>query len=76
MTDNTFREKYENKYSIRAPISISFDKTNSLMEIAPNFMIMILAISCFLADVVTNPLIKNQMNAKTYENAMLRCLGW
>lgn len=37
---------------------------------------LVLMIMLFLSSIVANTLMSNQIEDKTYENAMLRCLGW
>ena len=39
-------------------------------------MLCVLAIMIFLAYILINQLVAGSLRAKTYENAMLRCLGW
>ena len=50
-----------------------FSPLQSLME---NFWATMLAAMISLAFAVSTTLIGNQIKDKTYENAMLRCLGW
>ena len=39
-------------------------------------MLCVLGIMIFLAYILINQLVGGTLKAKTYENAMLRCLGW
>mmetsp|Transcript_11015 Transcript_11015/g.16713 ORF Transcript_11015/g.16713 Transcript_11015/m.16713 type:complete len:122 (+) Transcript_11015:2045-2410(+) len=54
LENSTLRTSMENRYEIKAPISSSFRKTSAIVSTVPNFMLMILCISFFLAYIVTN----------------------
>jgi ABC-type lipoprotein release transport system permease subunit len=47
-----------------------------MMAMMSNISLFIMGIMLFLGFIVTNQLVDNAINEKTYENAMLRCLGW
>lgn len=74
--DNHIRHKLENRYSIDAPLSEAMSSFSSFNSLIQNFMFMILIYILFTAYIVSNSLISNQMQDKTFENAMLRTLGW
>ena len=46
------------------------------MGLIANLMLCVLGIMIFLAYILINQLVGGTLKAKTYENAMLRCLGW
>jgi uncharacterized PurR-regulated membrane protein YhhQ (DUF165 family) len=47
-----------------------------LIGMISNFMLMALILVTFLALIVANSLVTKTIEENTYENAMLRCLGW
>mmetsp|Transcript_5381 Transcript_5381/g.9034 ORF Transcript_5381/g.9034 Transcript_5381/m.9034 type:complete len:476 (-) Transcript_5381:1391-2818(-) len=70
------RHKMENKYELSTPISSFIEGADEGIQTITNFMLITLLITFFLAYIVTNQLVRNQIKEKTFENAMLRCLGW
>ena len=75
-SNQDIRLRFENQYKIVAPISVFLKSLGPVHTIIQNFLMMILLCMMGLAYVVANSLITNQIEDKTYENAMLRCLGW
>ena len=69
-------QRLENSYELRAPISSGLEKSDGVLGAISSMIMFIMAIMVYLAYTVINQLISNQLNQKTFENAMLRCLGW
>jgi len=77
MKDSTIRHFLENEYTIASPVSTYLVHVGSMLSnSAANFLITILTMVLFLSYLVSSTLIANNLQDKTYENAMLRTLGW
>ena len=51
-------------------------KTKGITGMYQNFILLILLIMLILALIVSHSLTSSSIEDKTYENGMLRCLGW
>ena len=62
--------------TITTPISDYLVNMEPLIGMISNFMLMALILVTFLALIVANSMVTKTIEENTYENAMLRCLGW
>lgn len=76
MQDPVIRDRLENQYSVNAPVSTFLQKLGPMQKLIQQFFILVLICMLGLAFIVANSLITNNLEEKTYENAMLRTLGW
>ena len=51
-------------------------ESGAIDGIIRSFALLVLLIMLFLASIVANSLMKSNLEDRSYENAMLRCLGW
>ena len=66
----------ENDYLVRAELTNAMGSSNSMDGLISSFALLVLLIMLFLASIVANSLMKNNLEDRSYENATLRCLGW
>tara|TARA_B110000285_G_C15070802_1_gene587807 strand:- start:1343 stop:1528 length:186 start_codon:yes stop_codon:yes gene_type:complete len=59
-----------------APVSAFLKQLGPVQQLIKQFFLAVLICMLGLAFIVANSLIANQIEEKTYENAMLRTLGW
>jgi len=77
LKDSRIRHSFENDYTTTAPISMSLRLiVSNLRGITKNMLLTVLGMVMFLAYLVSKTLIEGNLQEKTYENAMLRTLGW
>ena len=76
LKDRENREQLENAYTFAAPIATFISGALAVAGLIADLMLCVLAIMIFLAYILINQLVAGSLRAKTYENAMLRCLGW
>ena len=76
MNDNRNREQLENAYTFTAPLAKFISGALAVVGLIANLMLTVLALMMFMAYILINQLVGGSLRAKTYENAMLRCLGW
>ena len=76
MNDPGNKSKLENKLSFSAPIKSFIERSFEVRIMLTSLMLCVLALTFFLAYILINQLVRGSIRSKTYENAMLRCLGW
>lgn len=70
------RHRLENQYTCIAPLTKFLLQMTPLVGFIKALFILMLGSMVMLAFQVSQSLISNLVKNKTYENAMLRCLGW
>lgn len=70
------RHTLESQYAAKTPLTEQLTVKQPVNSGVTNFLVMQIMNVLFLAYVVINSLFDNEIKDKTFENAMLRCLGW
>ena len=76
MTNDVIRHELETEYEITALLAKAIKRVEPMQGFFNSFALLVLIIMILLAFIVSNSLMATSIEDKTYENAMLRTLGW
>lgn len=76
MSQDHIRHQIENEYQLASPLGTAIYTSSGMEGFLASFAGLVLGLMLFLANIVSNSLMTQSIVDKTYDNAMLRCLGW
>ena len=76
MSVDYIRHQIENEYQFQSPLSTAMHASQGLEGFLSSFALLVLGLMVYLSNIVSNSLMTQSIVDKTYDNGMLRTLGW
>ena len=76
MAKDSIRHVLESEYKLATTLADAITRAEPMQGFFNSFALLVLLIMVLLALIVSNSLMTTSIEEKSYENAMLRVLGW
>ena len=76
MRNDLIRHELETEYELKTTLADAIKQAEPMQGFFNSFALLVLIIMILLAFIVSNSLMTTSIEDKSYENAMLRTLGW
>lgn len=76
MRNDLIRHELETEYELKTTLADAIKQVEPMQGFFNSFALLVLVIMILLAFIVSNSLMTTSIEDKSYENAMLRTLGW